>query len=245
MKDDTNRPGRSTRHMARNRRRSALIIAVGGLAFVTLMAILLQSNVLAGVGGASIVLLILIRLVSDIADRETSRQLKAERRAIRGAVGEEAVGAILAKMGPDYFAIHDVESPYGNIDHVVVTRGGGVFLIETKSHGGRVEAPAGALLVNGKPPEKDFIGQALKNALWLRDEIAALLGGKLWVTALLVFTNAFVPRLPPIKGVKVLNKRFLASELSKSAKGTSLGDRPWHRRTQIAERLRTVAPRRS
>jgi hypothetical protein len=49
--------------------------------------------------------------------------------------------------------IHDVVSPYGNIDHIVLNAQGGIFLIETKAHGGRVSVVDGRLLVNGHDPE--------------------------------------------------------------------------------------------
>ena len=128
------RPAQSTRAMAAKRRKLAIAIAVGALLIMVLIALLLHGRVLAGLGGATLVLLLLLRVLADVADRETSRLLKAERRALRGASGEEVVGAILSGLGQDYFAIHDLESPYGNIDHIVFARSGSVFMIETKAH---------------------------------------------------------------------------------------------------------------
>ena len=111
-------------------------------------------------------------------------------------------------------------------------------MIETKSHGGRVDAGDGVLLVNEMPPEKDFVAQALNNTYWLRDKINTVVGEKPWITPFLVFTNAFVPRITPIKGVRVLNKRFLTQELSASGRPSPANDRLWQQRDSIAAELR-------
>ena len=111
--------------------------------------------------------------------------------------------------------MHDIESPYGNIDHIVIGKNAGIFLLETKAHGGKVEVNGETLLVNGKLPEKDFIAQALRNSYWLRDEISQIVGDKPWITPILVFTNAFVPPTRPVKGVSIINKKYLLNFLQK------------------------------
>ena len=238
------RPAQSTRAMAAKRRKLAIAIAVGALLIMVLIALLLQGRVLAGLGGATLVLLLLLRVLADVADRETSRLLKAERRALRGASGEEVVGAILSGLGQDYFAIHDLESPYGNIDHIVFARSGSVFMIETKAHHGRVDQANGAMVINGRPPEKDFTAQALRNAAWLGEHLSALVGSKVWVTPILVFANAFVPKILPIRGVAIVNKKFLAAELLARSKG-SPASRVWELKAEIAHNLQLPMPRTS
>jgi hypothetical protein len=229
--------------MAARRRRAAIVIAVVVLLVMAFIALIFQSKILAGFGGVTLVLVILLRLLPELADRETSRLLKAERRALRGARGEEAVASILSVLGQDYFTLHDLESPYGNIDHVVIARNGSVYLLETKAHHGRVELVNSAVLLNGKPPEKDFVAQALRNASWLSERISALVGGKIWVTPIIVFANAFVPRLPPIKGVRIINKRFLNAAISALNKGPSQGHPAWEYRTEIAQSLQMPTAR--
>jgi len=241
--DEPKPPGQSTRAMAARRRRTALAIAVIVLLMMAMIALIFQSRILAGFGGASLALLILLGILSEVADRETTRLLKAERRALRGARGEEAVASILAGLGQDLFAIHDVESPYGNIDHVVIARSGSVVLLETKAHYGRVDVVDGLLLLNGKIPEKDFLAQALRNASWLGERISALVGGRVWVTPILVFANAFVPRLPPTKGVRIVNRRFLNAEISALNKVASRGHRVWDIRNEIAQNLQMPTTR--
>ena len=95
--------------------------------------------------------------------------------------------------------------------------------------------------VGGKPPEKDFIAQALKNTYWLRDEIEKVLGSKVWITPVVVFTNAFVPAGKPIKGVWVVNKKYLPSLFQRQARSGSNLAAVWAARDQIARKfLRTA-----
>jgi hypothetical protein len=235
--NESHNAGKSTRAMAARRRKTAIAIVICALAIMVITTLLLESKVLVGIGGATLGLLLLTRIVSDIADREMGRHLKAERRALRGAKAEEDVAAILSGLGQDFYPIHDVESPYGNIDHIVIARTGAVCLLETKAHRGRVELKGGSLLISGRNPEKDFILQALRNTAWLGELLSGLVGSKVWITPIIVFSNAFVPRLQAPKGVKIMNKKYLASELRTICSRSSVGDRPWELRNQIAEIL--------
>lgn len=169
-----------------------------------------------GFGGLGILgLLLLTQFVMDFMEGKANRMMKEERRAIRGAKAEEEIGSLLDDLDEGYLVIHDIASPYGNIDHVVIGKQCGVFLIETKAHGGRVSVANGRLLVNGHEPEKDFIAQALKNTYWLRDKLREVANADIWVTPVVVFTNAFVERTAPVKGVTIVNKKYLASILQR------------------------------
>lgn len=235
--NESQHAGKSTRDMAARRRKTAIAIVICALIIMVIITVLLESKVLAGIGGSTLALLLLMRIVSDIADREMGRRLKAERRALRGAKAEEVVGAILSGLGQDFYPIHDVESPYGNIDHIVIARTGAICLLETKAHRGRVDLKGSSLLINGRNPEKDFILQALRNATWLSKLLSGLVGSKVWITPIIVFSNAFVPRHQAPKGVRIVNGKYLASELRAVCSRSSVGDRLWELRNQIAEIL--------
>ncbi len=127
----------------------------------------------------------------------------------RGARAEEKVGSLLEKLGPNFLVLNDVQTEFGNIDHVVISKNGHVYAIETKSHIGNLEIDGNTLLVNDHKPEKDFIAQSLGNAFWLRDKLEPLLKKKSWVTPVLVFTRMFVPFNPPVRGVHIVNIKFL------------------------------------
>jgi hypothetical protein len=64
------------------------------------------------------------------------RSVKEERRAAWGAKGEELIGSILEELDEGYLVQHNLLSPFGNIDHLVLGKDSGLFLVETKAHGG-------------------------------------------------------------------------------------------------------------
>lgn len=131
--------GRSTREMAEKRRKTGIWIGVIGIVLIIIVGLLLQSSKALGIGGAGLlVLLVLLRILPDFFDRKMNKKHKEMKRAIRGAIGEEKIGDLLSELSPDYFILHDIVSPYGNIDHVVIGRNSGIFLVETKAHGGKV-----------------------------------------------------------------------------------------------------------
>jgi len=214
-----NRPksaGQSTRDMAEKRYRQRVwfvLLTAGAIILILLVA---NNSKALGIGGLGFVgLIILARIIINISDSKTKRMVKEERRAVRGAKGEEKIGSLLESLGEDYLVIHDIESSYGNIDHIVISRQSGVYLIETKAHGGRVSVDHGRLLVNGRDPEKDFITQALNNTYWLRDKIRNIIDVEIWIVPVVVFTNAFVERTDPIKGVTIVNKKYLLNILQR------------------------------
>jgi hypothetical protein len=84
----------------------------------------------------------------------------------------------LEELRDDFFVLNDIPSPYGNIDHIVIGKNHGIFLLETKAHGGKVQLLEDNILINHNPHEKSFIAQTLKNTYWLRDEILEVTGAK-------------------------------------------------------------------
>lgn len=234
----TNKAGSSTRQMAQKRRRVTYLILLGVLILIIGLAIVYGNRKTLGLGGGAVMLIILlIRILPDLIEKPINRRIKKARRADRGAIAEENIGDLLAELGEDILILHDVACPYGNIDHVVIGKNSGVFLLETKAHGGKVQLLPDSLLVNGKPSEKDFIAQTLRNTYWLRDELENVVGKKVWITSIIVFTNAFVPFGKPIKGIHIINKKFLPGMLQKQARSTPELITIWNARDQIAQHL--------
>ena len=234
----TNKAGASTRQMAQKRRRITNIILIGALIISIILALVINNWQTLKLGaGTVLALLIFLNLLPSLLKKHTKRREKLERRADRGAIAEEKIGDILLGLNEDHLVLHDVACPYGNIDHVVIGKNSGVFLLETKAHGGKVQLLPDSLLVNGKPSEKDFIAQTLRNTYWLRDELENVVGKKVWITSIIVFTNAFVPFGKPIKGIHIINKKFLPGMLQKQARSTPDLITIWNARDQIAQHL--------
>jgi hypothetical protein len=237
MNKQQKRAGHSARDMAAKRHKYRIWFAVVSAAIVLLIAVIALKPQFLKVGSlGSIGLLLAARIFMNYSDAKDRQMRKQEKRAIRGAKGEEKIGSMLERLGEDFLVIHDVPSPFGNIDHIVLSKQNGIFLLEAKAHGGRASVSNGHLLVNGHDPEKDFIAQTLNNTYWLRDKVCSVSGLEVWITPVIVFTNAFVERTPPIKGVRIVNKNFLLDLLQKpDAKTQTL--LAWEHRENISRAL--------
>jgi hypothetical protein len=133
--------------------------------------------------------------------------------------------------------IHDVTCSNGNIDHIVISRVNGIFLIETKAHGGTVAVRDNTLLLNNHLPEKDFIKQTVGNAYWLRDVVTDVIGESPWITPVIVFTNAFMKASAPVKGVTVVNKKYLLPLLQRVGRTNAVNAKVWAAREDVRRRL--------
>lgn len=213
MAYEKGKAGESTRDLADKRYTKRVIVTLVGITAVAFLLLLMPN--IKGLGFAGIIVVaIVVRVIMDMTDQETRRYKKLERRASKGAIGEEKVGYILRELPEGYSVYHDIVSPYGNIDHVVLNDKDQIFLIETKSHHGEVIYNGANLLVNFKMPEKDFIGQTLNNTYWLRDEVKKWTDASVFIKPVIVFTNAFVKIPNPIKNISIINKKYLNKVLT-------------------------------
>jgi hypothetical protein len=191
-----------------------IVIICGGLIALTGV-----SGISSGSPIVFIVLIVAIGAVLKMFGPLIDKSVKEERRAVRGAKGEELIAQILSELGDDDFAIfHDLACPYGNIDHLVLSKESGLFLIETKAHGGRVSIVNGEIIVNQRKPEKDFIGQVLSNTVWLKQQLEARLPTKVWVNSILVFSNAYVEDCGSIRNVQIIPKLFLLKTIRRQSR---------------------------
>lgn len=207
--------GGSTFEMAEKRRKNMITIAIiGVIVFVVILSMLNNIQAL-GIGGiGALMLLGLVWIFPDILDDILGKKQKEVKRAIRGANAEVHIDSFLSTLSKDYSVINDISCPFGNIDHIVLSKNGAIFLIETKSHHGKVTFQENIIYINGHLPEKDFISQTLKNTYWLREKITEITGIKAWVFPIIVFTNAFVPFSKPIKGINIVNRKFLLQKIT-------------------------------
>jgi len=226
--------GGSTYEMAESRRKTMITIAVIGVVIFLIILFMANNTKAIGIGGmGALVLLALMKIFPDILDGILGKKQKEVKRAIRGADAEVQIDTLLNYLSEDYYVLNDVVSPYGNIDHVVICRNGSLFLLETKSHHGKVSVENSILYINGRQPEKDFIAQTLKNTYWLRERITEITGVKNWVQPIIAFTNAFVPFMSPIKGIKVINKKYLISTIKNATGQGSANSVLWEKRDKI------------
>jgi hypothetical protein len=135
----------------------------------------------------------------------------------RREIAAETVEALLGRLNEEHLVLHDVHTPHGHIHHIVITRPGYLFMIETRVRSGKVAVSNGKLLVSGRQPEKNFIGEIVTNRMWLDRQIRAAIGVEPWINAILVFSNAFVEPNHGIRSVAIINRRTLLSRLKHPA----------------------------
>lgn len=214
--------GRSTREMAQKRYNKVGIYA--GIIFILVIIWLWNFNNLIRLGLPAIVFLgIIFNFVTDEIEKNGLQIKKRAKDADRGAYAEEVVAERLKELPEGYQVFNDITFEGFNIDHVAVGPGG-IFLVETKSHKGNVDAKGDTLLLNGAQPSKNFLNQAWRQAYQLRDFIKKHSSKEWNITPVLCFTRAFVKIRQPIKGIAVVNGKYLSTYLSRQSKKLSSED---------------------
>ena len=246
--------GESTRAMARQRRATIRLLLYGALglglsSIVVILWLMTYSWKMAsafGVAGCLILMaamigvFLLIKHTQDYASGAIETLKKREKDALKGADGEVAVARMLEEIASGrHMLFHDVNTPGGNIDHVLLSERGRIYLIETKTHHGAVTVENGVLRIDGQLPEKQFIQQVLANLARLKPKLDRITGEDTWVDLLLVFTNASVARDCRERNIAIINLGFLDTTLAQ------LDDRRpkvslWPHREKIADLLRGI-----
>lgn len=132
-------------------------------------------------------LLICLSLVSGYGSFEAFKRSMNYR---KGIYGEKRVSKTLKELDSSYYLLEDVKiSKYGNIDHIVLGPNG-IFVIETKNWGGRVNCYRDDWYIGSKKI-KSVSKQVKGNALDLTKFITSHIGsiGSIYVVPIVVFTN--------------------------------------------------------
>jgi hypothetical protein len=202
------------------------------------MALAVGSLFIGVSGSALVIIALLIEIASDRLSRKADSYFDDADDFEKGAEAEELAARILGgDSAEQYYVINDVPCPYGNIDHVVISRDGGVFAIETKSTSGTVDSDGDSLQVNGRLPDRDPIRQVRRNAMWLKDAIGRVTTKKPYVTAVVFFPHAYVNVRKPVQGVVISSARFLPRVLRRPPRFTSHQDRLWTMRSELSASL--------
>ena len=69
------------------------------------------------------------------------------------------------------------------------------------------------------------------------EKIGEVVGFKPWIISVIVFTNAFVEAHKPIKGVSVINKKFLRQFIQSKSKSSPQNLKVWEKRGEIEKLL--------
>jgi hypothetical protein len=197
--------------------------------FSVILGIFLLAGILLFLGsvklaklGLPVVLMVIffIKIGADHLEREANRLKKRAKQAEKGAAAEERVSKKLTSLPEEYRYFNGIDFDSFDIDHVVVGPGG-VFLVETKSHGGRITAVGDELLLNGARPTKNFLNQTWRQTRNLEGFLYRLTSKKWKIIPVLCFTNAFVGIRRPVKGIDVVSIGFLSKYLLRQPESLS------------------------
>lgn len=123
---------------------------------------------------------------------------------------EPSVAEHLAALPADTIVYHHYPCPDGGLDHVVISKDHGLFVIESGPEVGHVTVEDGRLFINGQPaPAERVIRRVLHHAVWFRRELQRKTGLDEWVMPMLVFPGACIRRSLPIQDVRIVNRRYL------------------------------------
>lgn len=131
----------------------------------------------------------------------------------RGRRGESVILEELKKLPAEFRVFCDVkiQPPY-NIDFVVAGPTG-VFIIEVKSHAGKIDYQNSRISINGLvPQEKDFLKQAKGEARSVADYLKNKAVNISWVHSILAFSHPSATLrfgLKPLDDVFVVGRSFL------------------------------------
>ncbi|MBN2654044.1 MAG: NERD domain-containing protein [Nitrospirae bacterium] len=110
----------------------------------------------------------------------------------KGVIGEAVVGYLLDIFPDDYYVIHDLTTPFGNLDHVVVGPTG-AYIIDAKNWRGVVTANKnGELFLNGNPTHRQEIKNLWRRIIGVKEKIKILSSMDPFIRGLFVFTSAHV-----------------------------------------------------
>lgn len=153
-------------------------------------------------------------LVSTLRLFPLIRQIRALK---RGRDGERVVGQFLDGMRSDScHVLHDVLGEGFNVDHIIVSVRG-IYTVETKTislpadRTGKICCDGAQLLLDGRSPDRDPIGQAKAQAAWLKRILKESTGRDYAIQPVVAFPGWFVePTCKRVAGVWIVEPKALA-----------------------------------
>jgi len=138
-----------------------------------------------------------------------------------GADGEQDVGLVLSRLPQEFHIFNGLGFEGGDVDHIIVGPTG-VFVIETKNHGGTISQRGHRLCRNGIPLGHDFVRQAECEAMYVKRRLGPQV--LCHVRPVVVFARAKVRVRARIDGVKVISLTSLADTVTQRTTCLSHGE---------------------
>lgn len=167
--------------------------------------------------------------VGGLSFHKIRKNIPLIRQYVQGRKGEIVVGQFLEDFRKDgYHVFHDIQSPNGNVDHVLIGSGG-IFVIETKTNSkpiGRESVVAydgKQVRVNGHIPDRDPVAQ-VKAACGQIDQIIQRgLSKSLPIRPVLLYVRWYTTQ-PKGSDIWVINEKTLQKWVKSSYKKLAAED---------------------
>lgn len=170
------------RQIIKNIVKAGMIIAVIGASIIWPLYVLLGGT------GAALAIHIALVLVLLVFLRSTIRDIRVR---MQGAGGELSVKMTLRGLDDRFRVLGSVViGQKGDMDFIVVGPTG-VWVIEVKSHKGRIRIEGGKLLRDNKIFDKDFIRQVWGASYALKDELKKRFPKALHIQPVVVFSSPY------------------------------------------------------
>jgi hypothetical protein len=152
---------------------------------------------------------------------------------------EETVGELLNSLDEGFDLVNNIHTPAGKIEHLVLSRENGVFVINVCDQIGKIDLSAGTLKVNGEGLNDDPILKVIDDTAWVRQKIRETTGIVAWVKPVIVFTHAHVEEGMPLKGVTLIQKGHLLRLLYRTNTPINRMSMLWENREKLFSVLRS------
>lgn len=164
------------------------IAKIAGIIGLMIVSFMLPLYAVLGGGGAAVAL---HTIVIGVLAIWAWKKIKDAQIRIQGAGGELGVRMTLRGLDDRFRVLGSVViGKKGDIDFIVVGPTG-VWVIEVKSHKGRIRAEGSVLLRDGKPFDKNFIRQVWGATYALKDVLKDGFPGKVFIQPVVVFSSPY------------------------------------------------------
>jgi len=128
----------------------------------------------------------------------------------------DSAGPLFVDLPGTCEVFHDINTGHAKIDHLILSKEHGLFIVEIKDHPGKVTSANAHLLINNIQPDQDFFVRIIWNSFWLMERARKATKLPITVTPIVVFSNATVDVGEPINGVTVISRNDLAENIRKT-----------------------------
>ncbi len=158
--------------------------------------------------------LLVILLILARAFNIRSKNFIYERFNIGSYSVSEELGKELETIASDSLVYIHYPGRYGDILYLLVIQGSGIFIVNVCYTQGSFSIKNNEILLDGVKPKRDLLTRALKNKVWLENEVRNSFKEDLSVFSVIVFVNSDINGILELNNVYLMNRGSLSDFLN-------------------------------